>query len=347
MDAPELLIEQATAELRQLGLDVATARPPRRAQRLPVDAWLRVGQAGTKLVYAAEVKRRLTPATHGAAVMQLQHTAAATGHPTLLVTEYLTPPMAQRLREQKQQFADAAGNAYLEGPGLVVFVTGRKPRAEPMAPNAGKAYTLTGLKVTFALLCDPELANAPHRTIAAAAGVALGAIPAVLADLQQTGHLLVLAQQRRLHATKRLLDEWALNYARRLRAKTLQTAYLVKDFKTWPQWPLGAQARWGGEPAANLLVKYLTPGVLTVYAEKLPPKLLVQQQMTPVRGAHPDAPMLEWRKPFWGQMPAAARPDTVHPVLVYADLLATGDARCMETAQLVYDQHLARLLPTA
>ncbi|MEI8326175.1 MAG: type IV toxin-antitoxin system AbiEi family antitoxin [Betaproteobacteria bacterium] len=279
--------------------------------------------------------------------MQLQHTAAATGHPTLLVTDYLTPPMAQRLREQKQQFADAAGNAYLEGPGLVLFVTGRKPQAVHVAPNAGKAYTLTGLKVTFALLCDPQLANAPHRAIAAAAGVALGAIPAVLADLQQAGHLLVLAQQRRLHATKRLLDEWAMNYARRLRAKTLQAAYAVKDFRTWPQWPLGPQALWGGEPAAHLLVKYLTPGVLTVYADRLPPKLLVQQQMTLVRGAHPDAPMLEWRKPFWGQMAAAARPDTVHPVLVYADLLATGDARCMETAQLVYDQHLARLLPAA
>ncbi len=347
MDGPNLLIERATAELKQLGLDVVAVDPPHDAPQFLADAWLRVGNGGAPVDYVVEAKSRLTPATHGAATMQLQHVAAATGHPTLLVTEYLTPPMAKKLREQKQQFADAAGNVYLEGPGLLVYVTGRKLQVEHMAPNAGKAYTLTGLKVTFALLCDPELANAPHRAIAAAAGVALGAIPAVLADLQQTGHLLVLAKHRCLNATKRLLDEWALTYARRLRAKTLQATYLVKDFDTWPQWPLDAQALWGGEPAANLLVQYLKPGVLTVYAERLPPKLLVEQQMTMVRGAHLGARVLEWRKPFWGNMPTAARQDTVHPVLVYADLLATGDARCIETAQLVYDEYLARLFPAA
>ena len=336
MDAPELLIERATAELKQLGLDVSK-----------VDAWLRVGNGGQPVDYAIEVKRRLTPATHGAAIMQLQHAAAATGHPTLLVTEHLTPPLASMLREHKQQFADAAGNVYLEAPGLLVYVTGRKPPLSAMAPHAGKGHTMTGLKVTFALLCDPELADAPQRSIAAAAGVALGAMPGVMADLQQTGHLLVLAKRRRLNATKRLLDEWALAYARRLRAKTLQATYTVKDFDTWQQWQLDAPALWGGEPGANLLVQYLKPGVLTIYAEKLLPIFQAQHQMRKVRPMDADGRVLEWRKPFWGTMPAAARPDAVHPVLVYADLLATGDARCIETAQLVYDEHLARLLPAA
>lgn len=347
MGDPKLLIERATAELRRLGLDVVMVDPPQDTTQFLADAWLRIGKGGEHMDYVAEAKSRLTPATHGAATMQLQHAAAATGLAPLLVTEYLTPPMAEKLRGQKQQFADTAGNAYLEGPGLLVYVTGCKLQGNNVAPNAGKAYTLTGLKVMFALLGNPELANAPHRAIAAAAGVALGAIPAVLADLQQTGHLLVLPKHRCLNATKRLLDEWALTYARRLRAKTLQATYLAKDFDAWQQWPLDAQALWGGEPAANLLVDYLVPGVLTIYADRLPPKLLVEQRMTIVRGAQAGDRVLEWRKPFWGNMPATTRPDTVHPVLVYADLLATGDARCIETAQLVYDEHLARLLPAA
>lgn len=77
------------------------------------------------------------------------------------------------------------------------------------------------------------------------------------------------------------------------------------------------------------------------------PQLLVEQRMTMARGGQAGDRVLEWRKPFWGEMPATTRPDTVHPVLVYADLLATGDARCIETAQLVYDEYLARLLPAA
>jgi hypothetical protein len=349
MQAPNPLIERATAELKQLGLDVDAIAPPANAPLYLADAWLGVGNGAALVDYAVNAKSRLTPATLGAATMQLQHAAATTGHPVLLVTEYLTPPMAKKLREQKQQFVDAAGNIYLEGPGLLVYVTGRKQQADHLLPHAGKAHTMTGLKVTFALLCDPLLADAPHRTIAATAGVALGAVPAVLADLQQTGDLLVFAKRRRLNATKRLLDEWALAYARRLRAKTLQAIYLVKDFGTWPQWQLDAPALWGGEPAANLLVQYLRPGVLTIYADKLPPTLQARHAMRKVglAEANTNGAVLEWRKPFWGAHPAAARPDTVHPVLVYADLLATGDARCIETAKLVYDEHLARLLPAA
>ena len=220
MQTPDLLIERAAAELTQLGLAVVAVGPPEDGPVPAANTWLRVGNVGALVTYAVEARSRLTPTTHGAITMQLQQTAAATGHPVLLVTEYLTPPMAQKLRAQKQQFADAAGNVYLEAPGLLVFVTGRKPQSDHLMPHAGKAQTMTGLKVMFALLCDPLLADATQRAIAARAGVALGAVPAVLADLQQTSDLLVLGKRRRLHATKRLLDEWALVYARRLRAKT-------------------------------------------------------------------------------------------------------------------------------
>lgn len=345
MDEPTL-IDRAVTQLKQLSLEVLVTQEP--AQELlpfKADAWLRVGREGRLVDYVVEAKNKLTPATLGAATMQLQHAAGVTGFAPLLVTDYLNPPMAEKLYAQKQQFVDTAGNVYLDGPGLLVYLTGRKLQDKAVAPHAGKAYTTTGLKVIFALLCEPALADAPQRAIAAAAGVALGAVPAVLADLQQTGHLLVLPKRRLLNATKRLLDEWALTYARRLRAKTLHMTYAVKDFDAWQQWPLDAPALWGGEPAANLLVKYLKPGVLTIYADRLGPQLLMEQRMTVARSRQAGDRVLEWRKPFWGNMPATTRPDTVHPVLVYADLLATGDARCIETAQLVYDEYLARLLP--
>ncbi len=346
---PHPLFERVQAQLKQLGLDANVVSPPTTKPRFHADGWLRISEDGAQVDYVVEAKARLAPASRG----RNDATATRDCHrstPALLVTEHITPPMAETLRGQKQQFADAAGNAYLEAPGLRVMVIGRKPPAAHANTNtsAGKAYTTSGLKVMFALLCDPALANATQRAIAAGAGVALGSIPAVLADLQQAGHMAELKQGRRLAANKRLLDEWALTYARRLRAKTLQVTYEVKDFDTWQQWTIEAPAAlWGGEPAAQLLVEYLRPGVLTLYAEKIPPRLLVAQRMITVSQPVEGQRVLEWRKPFWGQLPAAPRPDTVHPVLVYADLLATGDARCIETAQIVYDTHLARLLPAA
>jgi hypothetical protein len=341
------LIDRAASVLKALDLDVLVLDAPKQGKQCQADALMRVGKGKGQIEYAVEVKRSLVASTLGAATMQLRQ-MTTDASPALLLTDYLTPPMAASLREQKQQFVDAAGNAYLQGPGLMVYVTGRKPLEKRVAPHAGKAHTLTGLKVMFTLLCTPELADAPQRAIAAAAGVALGSIPAVLADMQQAGHLRVLAKRRQLNATRRLLDEWALAYARRLRAQTLQAIYMVHDLQTWKTWLLDApHAQWGGEPAATLLVGHLVPGVHTIYANKLPPRLLVEQKMVAARNVQSGDPVLEWRKPFWGLMPFEGRNDTVHPVLVYADLLATGDARCIETAQLVYDQYLARLLPSA
>lgn len=342
------LIDRATAAVQNLGLKVVALKPPRGADTRRADAWLRIGKGKESTDYLVEAKRTVTPGTLGAVVAQLRDLAAEGGKPALLITDYLTPPVAEKLRAHEQQFVDAAGNAYLEGPGLLVYVTGRKPQDKRAAPKAGQAFTINGLKILFALICDPALAKAPHRTIAAAAGVALGAVPAVLADLQAAGHLLVAGKNRRLNATKRLLDEWALAYARRLRPKTMLAVYNTPNFEAWKDWQLDPdQARWGGEPAAHLLVHHLKPGVLTFYAEKLPPKLIVEQRLM-LAGLLYLPPYVEVRKPFWGKtLHADERTDTVPPTLVYADLLATGDGRCIETAQMVYDGYLARFLPAA
>jgi hypothetical protein len=342
------LIDRAGAALEPLGLTLHMMKQPRGVPSLPAAAWVRVGKGRDHIDYLVEARRTVTPATLGAMVMQLRHMAGIAGRPALLVTDYLTPQVAETLREQHQQFADAAGNAYLEAPGLLVYVTGRKLRERQTPPRPNKIFATAGLKVLFALICDPALANAPYRGIAVAANVALGAVPAVLADLRQARHLLVTDKRRRLLATKRLLDEWALAYAHTLRAKMLLKTYVAPNFDTWPDWQLDPeQARWGGEPAANLLVRYLRPGMLTIYADKLPPRLIVAQRLV-LAGPLAQYQLLELRQPFWGRpLRVEGRPDTVPPPLVYADLLATGDARCIETAQMIYDNHLARLLPAA
>ena len=56
---------------------------------------------------------------------------------------------------------------------------------------------------------------------------------------------------------------------------------------------------------------------------------------------------VEVRKRFWNFPGEALHPDLVPPLLVYADLLATGDARCIDTAKLVYDSYVARLFAKA
>ncbi len=341
------LIQGAARTLEQLGVGLtARAKQQPLAPTHEVDAILNLTRGKARHKFAVEAKRTIGPATLGAALAQLDHAQQATKLPGLLVSQHITPPMAERLRELKRGFIDVVGNCYVETPDFLVYVAGRKPVAEMAVIRGGQAFTPAGLKILFALICAPELANAPQRTIAAAADVSLGTVPGVLADLRQTGRLLQAGKHRRLRADKRLLDEWAMGYAQQLRPKLLFAAFHAPQFETWKTWEVETYSfRWGGEPAAHLLTGYLQPGVLTLYGDKVPPAFAAQQALKPAGVLGSDR-ALELRKPFWGKaLQHQGRPDTVAPALVYADLLATGEGRCLETAGRIYDDCLARIFP--
>jgi hypothetical protein len=308
-------------------------------------------------IYRVERKTALRPHTLGALVSQLKDVEKATGLPVLLLTDYVTPQVAEQLQALKQPFVDGSGNAYLFGPGLYVYVAGRKPTGTAVKTNEAGALTVTGLKIHFALLCDLTLVEQPLREIARAAGVALGAVSAAMDTLQKAGLIRVNGRTRSILATKTVLDHWAYDYARKLRPKTLVARYRTENFAHWKDWSIdSAVAQWGGEPAADLLTHYLTPGILTLYAEKMPPRLIVEQRMHLSDDPNPNG-TIELRKPYWGSLrdpliatkltATLAEHRTVWTVLVYADLLASGEARNIETAGIVYERYLAGLFPAA
>ncbi|HCE09632.1 MAG TPA: hypothetical protein DEQ40_13730, partial [Oxalobacteraceae bacterium] len=131
--------------------------------------------------------------------------------------------------------------------------------------------------------------------------------------------------------------------ARVLRPRTLLGRYYVPTLEGWKDWPLAEHgALWGGEPAAAMLTDYLRPGVLTIYAEKLP-GLLAARQKFMKEPAPGHAAVVEVRRRFWNFPGDPEHDKLVPPLLVYADLLATGDARCIETAKMIYETYVARL----
>jgi hypothetical protein len=132
-------------------------------------------------------------------------------------------------------------------------------------------------------------------------------------------------------------------YARQLRPRLALGRYFVQTIDGWRDWPLAAHAaQWGGEPAGALLTQYLKPGELTLYSEKLPGLLAGKYKFRQEADAqHRDA--VEVRRRFWN-FPGEQAQACVPPVLVYADLLATGDARCIETAKRLYDEYVIQLV---
>jgi hypothetical protein len=329
------LLDPALDALRGMGLK-ADARATRQG-----DAQLRLQFGNKTMTRTIEVKRHVTQANLGTVAHQLERLEAP-----LLVTEYATPAVAERLRELNIQFVDTAGNAYIQDPPLLIWVTGRRPEQLPREERTTRAFQPGGLKLLFALLCTPGLANTAYRNIAEAADVANGTVGWVMTDLKEAGFLVDLGTGgRKLVNRRKLLDQWVEGYARQLRPKLMTGRFRVLA----PDRIKGGRlttpgARWGGEAAAAKLTGYLKPGVTTIY---LPKDATAQADLMKEFRLVKDATgEVELRQIFW-RFETPEYPDTVPPLLVYADLLATADDRNIETARILYDEHLAGLIEAA
>lgn len=298
------------------------------------DAEIRLAEGEGRLV---EVKRNLTPAILGAAVAQL----ARFGKPGMLVARYITPPLAERLKALEVAFMDTAGNAYVNTPQLFVYITGRKPHKLAAREQRVRALRPTGLKVIFALLCRPELVNAPYREIAAAAGVALGTVGWVFYDLRRLGFVIETKTHGRVYENRGgLIDRWVEAYAHQLRPAVKPQRYRVADADWWRKEDLAQFDMWlGGEPAAAVLTGHLRPEIVTVYGDTQFAALA--RKIRPIKDEYGN---LEVLQKFWVfELPLAdKKPPLVPPLLVYADLIATADARNRETAQIIRERFLDR-----
>lgn len=325
------ILADAIQAMEPLGLPFRLLKQERGGDRRP-DATLGLRFGGRDLRYVAEAKRGLRPATLGAVIHQLR----ARGGKPLLVADHVTPPLADALRAQGIEFIDTAGNAFLNQPPLLVFVKGQRTVEEWPALERGRAFQATGLQVLFALLVRPELVVRPYREIAAAAGVAHGTVGWVMAELPGLGYVAKVGGRRRIINGERLFDRWTEAYARTLRPKLLLGRYRG-DLDA-----LQRNTRWdgvllGGELAAARLTRHLRPGTATLYAEAVDPKVLLRLILKADAQGNVD-----FRRRFWN-FPDEETELTPN-LLVYADLLAIGDARCLETAQLLRGPLLARFV---
>ena len=335
------LIEGGLGNLRSLGLAVAAVRYAPKEHGGRLDAVARIGRGKAAQTYGIEAKRNLTPGNLGAALLQLEVYPGR----KLLIAEYVTPPLAARLRGAGVGFVDLAGNAYLEHPGTLIWVTGNRPERPARSGRPVRVFQPAGLRTVFALLCRPELANAPLRQLADAAGVALGTVARVVEDLRDLGYLRELGKRGRTLANRRkLLDTWVDAYPRQLRPKLQPRQFTAPQPGWWRRLNLERiGALLGGELAAAVLTNQLKPEIATLYlAHGLAPLMQAQVLLPPEREANVVVLPVFWRFDYpWPHK------NLVPPLLVYADLAATGDDRNLAAARVIYDEHLARLVDEA
>lgn len=230
---------------------------------------------------------------------------------------------------------EQAGNAYLNQAPLLIWVTGERlqEKVAPVEPR-GRAFAPTGLNVLFTLLCKPHLAARPYREIAEWAGVAHGTVGWVMPDLLRVGLVAEIAGKRRVLDAAELLRQWAEAHIRTLRPKLLLRRFRAPTLEWWSTLaPRDYGYVLGGEAAAGRITRNLRPGTITVYGKKVEPRFIADHRLVAARDGE-----VEILDRFWHFDPDAE----LAPVpLIYADLIRTGDARCLETAKLLHDEFIA------
>mgnify|MGYP000014474269 CR=1 FL=1 len=302
------------------------------------------------LRYTSQIKRWAQHANFGALVNEVRQRPGK----GMLVADYVNPKMADKLRELNVPFIDAVGNAYINEKLLYIFSKGNKNKSQDKllsglaTQTMGRAFQPTGLKVVYALIHNPQLVNATYREIANRAGVALGTVGWVINDLKQAGYLIEFAKkQRRLKNKQELLKKWVEAYLEKLRPKMFLGAFTTENEHWWKDVDEGIvdyKARWGGEVAAAKMTGLLQPENITIYLHKDGGnKLLAENHLY----KHPKGNIQIYRT-FWKEEEPGQDIVTkteqalgcVDPLIVYADLLATGDPGDLQTARIIYDENL-------
>ena len=332
---------------RETGLRLQIEQTEAQIGDYRVDAIVRLEPGNQELT--VEIKKWAQQANIGAMIDQLKRLPGK----GLLAADYINPNMAGKLRDAEVQFIDTAGNAYINQPPVYVYATGNRQQQNTFMPTKGvakRAYEPTGLKVVFAFLCNPELVNAPYKRIVEATGVAQGTVGWVINGLKAAGFIRDKGKRggRRLTNQRKLLDRWVEVWPEKLRPKLLLGAYTADDPYWWKNTDIEKyQGYWGGEIAAAKYTDYLKPKVATIYIQENQITNLLRDARLrkAIEPGYGETEHVIIYQPFWHDelnKNNGVYNTLVHPVLTYADLIATGDARNIEVAQRIYDEHIAQ-----
>lgn len=331
------ILNDALGEIRKntgLAVDVVEFEGRALDVKYRHDAIVKIQWNDLDYYFAVEIKNIVTRAILGIAVQQLK----LFKQKGMLVAKYVNPRIADELKKMDVPFIDTVGNAYINEPPLFIYIKGNKPTDKDILEQPTRTFRPTGLQVIFALLCNPGLENKPFREIAIKADVALGTVGWVIYDLRRMGYLIdVGPRNRRLVRKDNLLNKWIAAYPEQLRPKKMIGRFKADNQYWWENADLKEiKALWGGEVAANIMTKYLKPQIITVYAKQPIGGFLLKNRIK--KDANGDIEIL---KMFWEFEQDHLQNDLVPPLLIYADLLATGDTRNIETARMIYEKELS------
>lgn len=297
------------------------------------DAVLGLGNDDFQIKFNVDVKIFINRARLGAILNQLKRI----GELPLLITEYVNPELMETMEHNNINFIDTAGNAFIKVPPLFIKIKGNKLNQRNKIRTPRRTFNTAALRVIFTLLCNPGIENRTIRVIEDKTGVATGTVYNTMQALVEEGYMHGRNFQRYKWLNKKdLLERWVTLYPEKLKPKYIIGRYATDNDEIKNINLENFDALLGGEAAAARLTNYLQPFIYTIYInEERQGEFTLRNRLK----KHPQG-KLEMIKKFW-KFPNNDYREITHPILIYADLLATGDPRNIETAHIIYEKYIA------
>ena len=292
---------------------------------------------GRRRLLVEEARSHLSQAVVGDLIARAPSCATP---PLILFAPYVSAEMGALLAPRGINFVDRAGNCHLDlGGSYVAHVEGRKPKKSPHAPGGTRA---PGFRLIFALLVEPGLLNVPVRDVARASGVSLGTASNVLRRLERDRIVVRTRSKRHLVRRDDLTERWIAGYTDSLRPQLLAGRFETPDTD-----PLRLEKRveallgreewaWGGAAAAFRLTRHYRSDETVLHVASLASDLPKRLHALPHSAGRLVLLGVPGPLAFRGNVP-----HTVHPLLIYSELVLTGSARAREAASELRERFLA------
>jgi len=261
----------------------------------------------------------------------------------ILLAPHIGRPVGESLREAGLNYVDASGNCFVAlGDGYMATVEGRRAAQT----GGAKGVRAAGARVLFALLAEQDLLSASLRAIGDAAAASRQAALGAVDRLERGGEIRRDGRRRAwLPGGRRsAFDRWLGEYDTALRPWLDLGRYRTRDPRPEATeallTPLTARgACWlGGLAAGYRLVEHYR-GHGTVAHVRGSAKALAHE----VRALKdPSGELTLLRVPCELATEGAVE-GTIHPLLVYAEMVQTRDERALEAASMVRRRFLPEL----
>jgi len=260
--------------------------------------------------------------------------------PLLIVADYITPNAKAFLKQNKINYIDSFGNAFLNLKHLKIFV--EQGNSKPVYNKYSEVFTRAGGQILFHLLQNPELINANYEQLASISQVSLGSVSKTINGLLKEAFAVKWDSDKKYQLVRReeLLEKWITL----LNEKILPTyrigtySFSKNRFEIKEKNP-EFETRWGGESGAAILTNYLNPEKYTLFTNRPKQDLIKDYRLIPKE----DGDIIVY-SPFWKQGSCNDEYQdsdvAAHPLLIYAELLYSNSDRNLETAKIIFDEYI-------